>query len=116
MDPANIAALGAVLNAVQARLDAGRPADTDPFPDPHDFRPAFTRSEEQLLNFTRHKHQSQYQHVDPVEAATHPTVGTEPRRQSTLTIAAANKSIPTSAISWCNEKSITAYHHRASHS
>ena len=60
MDQANQDRLGGILDAVLARLNAGRPADTDPFPDPNDFRPSHTRSEELLLNETRHKHQSQY--------------------------------------------------------
>ena len=102
MDAANIAALGAVLTTIQQRLDAPRDDDATRFgsaytPDT-DFRPAFSRAEQQILDDTRHKHQSQFQRVDPVEAATHPTVGTEPQRQSNLTTATALKQIPTSAI------------------
>ena len=44
MDDANIAALGAILNGVLTRLNAGRPADVDPFPDHNDFRPSCTRT------------------------------------------------------------------------
>lgn len=107
MNQENIDRLAAVLGTIQQRLDATRddPATvaTDRFGGTGDFRPAHSRAEQQLLDETRHKHQSQLQRVDPVEAATHPSVATEPQRLSNLTVATAQKQIPVSAITFCNE-------------
>ena len=106
MDQANIAALGAILTTIQQRLDAPRDDDlAHRFVDTStsDFLPSHTRAEQVLLEESRHKHQSQFQRVDSVEADTHPTTGIEPQRQSNLTTATALKQIPTSAVTWCND-------------
>ena len=105
MDQANIAALGAILTTIQQRLDAPRNDDNSHLfhGATSDFRPSHTRAEQLIVEETRHKHQAQFQRVDSVEADIHPTVGTEPQRQSTLTVSAALKQIPTSAVTWCNE-------------
>ena len=97
--------LGGVLTAITDRLEGrdARDAAADRFVITSDFRPANTPAEQLLVNQTRHKHQSQYQKVDPVEAVVHPTVGDEPRRQSNVTVTTALKQIPNSAITWCNE-------------
>ena len=52
---------------------------------------------------TRHKHQMQYQHVDWQMVTPTPTVASEPKRISNLTTVTALKSLPNSAITWCNE-------------
>ena len=105
MDADNIAALGAILATIQQRLDAPRDDDfAHRLVGPTgDFLPSHTRAEQVLLEEARHKHQSQFQRVDSVEAETHPTIGTEPQRQSNLTTATALKQIPTSAVTWCND-------------
>lgn len=96
--------LGTVLDRIADRLvQDPRPAFHTRFQNEADFIPAHSKAEALIQEETRHKHQMQYQHVDWQMVTPKPTVASEPKRISNLTTVTALKSLPNSAITWCNE-------------
>ena len=105
MADAAFAQLGVVLTGILDRLgqDSHRPELRVRFQSGDEFIPSHSKADALTLEETRHKHQGQYQFVHWSIRSPPPSDPSEPKRLSSLTTHGALKSLPMSAIVWCNE-------------
>ena len=108
MDPETRAVflqLGQVLTGLTDRIAGGQPEGPSErsFSRHTDFIPSYNRNDSLVAEELRHKHQLQFQQVDWCRTDPPPDVAGEPKRTSSLTTITALKSLPMSAVTWCND-------------